>query len=277
MRLKSAAKLFSLLLLVGCSTTEPEVVRFQNLDYDAKTVFLAYYPYLNADQKEALLAGNANPEELIQSWAGQFNDPHHEVGSFEEMMNNARNRRIVSLEIETDASEPITSGNQITARAFAVYSNEKKVEVTPDVDWRVEPAAAKVEKNVVEFGCLSGEMTISANFLQEKEGSRTIIVKKPIQSIEIALSEATLGEDKSFNYQLALLAHCKDGTQSDVSCQAQWRAVNSSGEEIDDYGNISGCGSWVISKKQQRSGESMIANARYADRSVRKVLQPPFR
>ena len=114
-----------------------------NLDYDTKTVFVTYYPFLNADQREEFLANSdRSPREMIQDWAGQFNDPDHRLRSFDEMMANPANRKISAVEIRLDQAEPIVAGDKAHATAIATYANGRQVDITPDTEWKVEPHLA---------------------------------------------------------------------------------------------------------------------------------------
>lgn len=266
-------KLIPLLLLAfsACSTEPLTSDRFQTLDYDSKIVFLTYYPYLTRDQKDEFLASeDKSPREMIQSWSGQFDDPYHQVGSFDEMMNNPINRKIKTLEIKLDTPEPITQGNKTTARAFATYENGRTVEVTQDTEWKVEPRLAQFEKNVLSFDCVHSDLTINANFLNEKEASKPLEIRKPIASLEVKIADGYIGADTGYNFQLSLTAHCKDGSTSDVSCQGLWKSVATGGK-------IEGCGNFVVTSKEKLDQDALTVIARYGDRSVRKTLRAPIR
>jgi hypothetical protein len=264
------AGLFILPSLIACSTSAPLMDRFQNLDYDAKSVFLAYYPYLTADQRNDLLDPGKNPRELIEGWAGQFNDPKKQVGSFDEMMNNPANRKITSIEIKTDSPDVIDKGTQIPLHAFAHYVNGTTVEVTPDTAWRVEPKLGEIEDSTLNFECVQSEISLIANFLGEKESTKVIEIRKPLDSLEMKVPESYTGIDTGYNFQLILLAHCQDGTVSDVSCQASWKSVSSGGK-------ISGCGNFVVSSKEKLVQDALNVTASYGNLSIRKTLQPPSR
>jgi len=183
-------------------------------------------------------------------------------------MNNPKNRKIDSLEIKIDSPTTVTSGSKIPVHSFAHYANESTAEVTPDTTWRVEPKLGQVEEGNLIFQCVHSEVSLIANFLGEKESTQIIDIEKPLDSLELKVSESYVGVDTGYGFQLILLAHCKDGSVSDVSCQASWKSVSSGGK-------VSGCGNFIISSKEKLVQDALNVTAHYGDLTIQKHSCPP--
>lgn len=257
-------------LTSGCSTPISRTERFQILDLDHKNIFLAYYPYLSRDQRNELLATEEKPSELIERWSKELKDPDHILGSFEEMTTNPIHRRVSKLDIKTDATEIVTEGHRIVARAYATYQSGKVTDITSDTEWSVEPHLAKLNGNEIDFDCVHSDLTLTAHFLGERDASQAISIQKPLKSLEIRVKEASLGADRSLSFQLSAFAQCQDGSISDVSCQTTWRAVS-------ELGRIQGCGNLVVNAKEKRALDSLTVRAQYGGFVAQKTLNPPIR
>jgi hypothetical protein len=258
--------------VAACSTPKTVTERFQSLDYDAKSVYLTYYPYLTSDQRGDLLSiEDGNPRALIESWSGELNDPRHEVGSFDEMMGNPARRKIAALEIKVDSPDRISSGTEIPVHAFAIYSGGRiAAEVTQDTAWRVDRNLGRIEDGKLRFECVDSDLSIGASFVGEQEATKVLEIRKPLSSLQLKVAETYTGADTGYNFKLILLAHCQDGTVSDVSCQADWSSESLGGK-------VQGCGNVLIRSKEKLADDGLFVTARYGTLSIRQKLQPPIR
>jgi hypothetical protein len=135
-----------------------------------------------------------------------------------------------------------------------------------------------MDGNILSYSCLNGEAVVSGDFIGETGGSLHFQIDKPLEYLELRVSDSYLAADQGFNYKLDAVAHCKDGTRADVSCQADWSSKSSVGE-------ISGCGNFSISERQKRDSEASFASlgetfqvsVRYAGLSQSRILPAPKR
>jgi hypothetical protein len=265
LKLKFRLPALFLFMLLACSSSPTLVERYREVDSDQKIAYLAYYPDLTPEQRDEILQPDAgSPRALIESWKI---DPSR---SYEDFVKDPRHHTIKELEV---VPEP---GNHF--KAIAHYADGRKVDVTQDTVWKTTPPQLEMKDDVLRYSCLHGEAVVSADFIGEQEGSLHFQIEKPLENLELRVSDSYLAADQGFNYKLDAIVHCKDGTHSDVSCQSEWSSTGS-------VGDVSGCGNFSISEKEKRSSEASFATigqtfqvtVRYAGLVQSRILPAPKR
>jgi hypothetical protein len=252
------------LLIQACSSTPSLVERYREVDSDRKIAYLAYYPVLTPEQRDEVLSSETDsPRALIESWKVDTSR------SYEDFVKDPRHHTIKTLEI-------VDTLNHF--QAIAHYADGRKVDVTQDAVWKATPTQLEMKGNILQYSCVNAEAVVSADFIGESGGSLHFDINKPLDYLELRVSDSYLAADQGFNYKLDAIAHCKDGTHSDVSCQADWKSSGSIGE-------VSGCGNFSISERQKLSSEKSFASlgetfqvtVRYAGLSQSRILPAPKR
>jgi hypothetical protein len=268
LRFPAFFSLASLLLIQACAGTPSLVERYREVDSDQKIAYLAYYPDLTPEQRNELLAPDAgSPRVLIESWKVDTSR------SYEDFVKDPRHHTIKELEI---VAAPEGELNHF--KAIAHYADGRKVDVTADSVWKATPPQLEMKDNVLHYSCLHSEAVVSADFIGETGGSLHFQIEKPLENLELRVSDSYLASDQGFNYKLDAIVHCKDGTHADVSCQSDWSSKGSIGE-------VSGCGNFSISQKQKLSSEASFASlgetfqvtVRYAGLVQSRILPAPKR
>lgn len=192
----------------GCASdvgTLADLYRWR--DHEGRRMFLAYYPELSPERRREILASDAPPRDLIEAW------------KVEARYFGPKSYQIERVDIEWD-------GEPIRPRAILRYADGRTADASADVQWTVSPPSARLEEGEIRVGCMSSDVEITADFLAIKSGRRTLSARKPLRSLEIAISEETLVVDNHGLLRLKAKVTCEDGTSEDVTCQADWKSRN---------------------------------------------------
>ena len=278
------SKLFTALLttslaasfsFAGCSHTPPITDRYISMDSDRKIAFLAYYPDLTPEQRDEFLSFDADPpRDMIKDWKIT---PSR---NFDDVVGDPRTHTITSLEIKpVDSQIVVKAGHAMTFKAIAHYADQREVDVTSDAVWRATPDQVDMKKGKTQFGCLHSEGDVSANFLNEQQGSVPVVYELPIHNLELRISDSYLAANHDFGYRLTVIAHCEDGSTADVSCQATYKSDS-------DFAEITGCGNLTIGSpdkdrnkfnEHSTSADPLRISAQYGGVGVSRELPPPQR
>jgi hypothetical protein len=265
-----AANLFS-----ACSSTPSITDRYISIDSDRKIAFLAYYPDLTPVQRDELLDPYSDsPRNLIKNWNVT---PSR---TFDDVVTDPRSHTITNLEIKpVDSQIVVKSGHAMTFKAIAHYADQREADVTSDAVWKATPDQVDIKKGKIQFGCLHSEGDVSANFLNEQQGSVPVEYELPIHNLELRISDSYLAANHDFGYQLTVIAHCEDGSTADVSCQATYKSES-------DFAEVTGCGNLTIGSpdkdrhkfnESSTSADPLRVSAQYGGTSVSRELSPPQR
>jgi len=240
----------------GASLSE----RYQDQDLETRTLFLTYYPDLNTQQRKTLLSHQQEPEKLIAEW-GIRKSPLH---------GKPKNQVVGALKIRPRSELEITRGTRLDLTAILEFKDGREVDVTEDVSWHVLPSVARMQKNSLRFECASSDVTVTASFYGEREGSETYRIRKPFKNIEVGIAEISQGIDRSDYVRMKVLAHCQDGTVADVTCQSELSIAP-------EIGKTAGCGQLqILSPAVLRDGQIRV-NAQYGEHSVTRWVVLPRR
>jgi len=238
----------------GC-TTLSFAERYQALDGDQKLVFLAYYPDLTP-LEQRLFLDDPNTIEEILSERPEI-DPHR-------LRLKPQRSSLQSISILPTPGTLITEGQRAELKAIAHFDQGKSSDISSDVRWEVIPPIAQVHRSTLEFDCIHSDVTVSVRFLDEFESQSTLRVRKKIASLSVTGQEHFSQTHRYEFTELRLIAKCEDGTEQEVSCQANWSADPRSG-------HFSTCGYFTPSVESLKEGRALI-QAHYADQSLKYWL-----
>jgi len=250
-----------------------DLQRFHDLDAEWKQMYVAFYPTLSNKQRREFLEGEHHPYALLRKW-------NKDVRWFreEELPSGASAIRWVapraaytlrSLEIRTDRGSPILRGTGFVATAILHYEDGREADVSQDVHWSVSPSPrVRIEKGRVEFGCIHEEVSVSAEFLDERKQILPIPVLKPLKSFKISLEDRAQDFRGDGYLELTANAVCEDGSQERVSCQANWTTTR-------EIGEIVGCGQFRLLDAQGKLWGVETVRAHYGDREAQLRLDAP--
>lgn len=231
-----------ILTFAACSTlfhsSEPEYVeRYRELDGIQKKAFIAYYPRLQPHERARLIEELENrvPPEIAYL---HIQENARAAKGLEPIPNASPvpipTHHLSGLTIETTGP---TGSRSLELRAVARYSDGESAEVTADVVWTVEPALASIRGNTLRYDCVHSDVEVNARFFDDAEAKRVIPLLKDLRSIELERGDPADAKDHSEFVKLRLVAHCADGTTSDVTCQADWK-ISTAGLEMRGCGTI---------------------------------------
>lgn len=219
----------ALFFVMSCATTPNPPDSQLPGDAEFKRAFLAYYPELTPEQRDQLMSAPDAWKASLAEWGilKRFysqpnpNEPVEFSGSSDNY--TFRDLRIV---VADSAPEP-------ALKAVAVFRDGREFDVTRDVRWIVFPKLGHIEITEggvprLVSGCMASHLEVSADFYGERQGTLLLPIKKNIERLEIRGMESTENAVK-------LVAWCRDGETTDVSCQADWDI------QSPDY-EIHGCG-----------------------------------
>jgi hypothetical protein len=236
----------------SCATSQSLREEFQTLDGEQKEKFLSAYPDLTYTQRKTFVENPLKTTQLLQDWNVKLTPSP-----------------IGFMSIEPHPEGPVRQGTSLHLRAYLSYQNGRKIDVTQDVQWQALPNIFHLDHNVLEFGCVSSEVTVTANFLGEREKSITYSIQKPIQSLQVSLSEDSEGVSNSEYVRFKVLARCRDGTITDVSCQSTWNS-----EPI--FGEFLNCGNLHLTPYSQKMKEVQV-RVTYGNNQVQQKIRIPSR
>jgi hypothetical protein len=270
LRLRLPLLLLLLLLfpLQSCSSPTPRQL-YWSLEADSKRVFLAYYPLLNPEQREALLNGSAT-EVAARSWSFENSPVGKKSAEMPKLTEDPSHYTLKDIHISGNPElevDEITQGKSINLRAELRYQDGRKADATDDVVWTIEPATlGHIDGKTLRFACVSSDLIVGADFYHERQGARTFRIRKKVAALEIAVDGASLGFDRSQYVGLKLVARCADGTESEVSCQAQWRSL--SPQAVD----VSGCGNLTIVSQELVNLDPVTVSATYGGVTTTRAI-----
>ena len=164
----------------------------------------------------------------------------------------------------------LATESKIQFNATLQYEDGRTADVTEDVTWHVLPTLGTMKENVLEVGCASSDLIVTANFLNEAQGTMTVPVRKTIESLTLARAESTSALEKGEFIQLSLTARCSDGTRTDISCQAQWDVVKAPGR-------FQGCGLFHIDRALDWENSPIQVRALYGGKSITRSISLPLK
>jgi hypothetical protein len=126
-----------------------------------------------------------------------------------------------------------------------------------------------MNKNKLHYGCLASDLTVVATFLDEREGSRTLRIRKPLRGLELILNKSLASPRPEEYLKFDVIAHCEDGSSTDVSCQSDWRSSSKGG-------SIHGCGHYRITSKKILAEDPVEVSASYGGQSVTRKIRVPI-
>ena len=239
---------------VACKT--PSLAeRYQALDGDQKWVFLAYYPDLTPLERQVFLDDPSSIEEILSE--------RPEIDPERRRLKPQRSS-LQSLSILPSPETLITEGQRVELKAYAHFDQGKTTEISQDVQWEVIPPIAKIDRSSLELDCIHSDVTVAARFLDEFETQSTLKFRKKIDSLVVTGKEH-FSETHRYEFtELRLIAKCEDGSEQEVSCQAEWTANPRSG-------GFSSCGYFSPSVESLKEGRALI-EARYAGQTLKYWL-----
>lgn len=251
-------------LLASCASTPPTLdERYEQMSPPGRQVFLAYYPLLRPPEK----AGEG-PLLLADNWRYEAPEIRQHIDHHPEFTENPSTYTLAGVKILPSRPGPLVSGAQVDLQAELLYADGRRANATHDVHWSVQPALARIERTSLRFECVHSDVTVSADFLGERTGSRVIEIRKPLASLELSIDEGSRSLEQTDSVKLRLHALCADGTRSEVSCQADWSA-RSRGVEA------RGCGNIRLSPAH--AGSSFSVSASYGGLRISRSFHTPMR
>ncbi|MCM2322197.1 MAG: hypothetical protein NDJ90_02940 [Oligoflexia bacterium] len=250
LRNATAASVLALALGLQACSSVPLRKSYEDLTLEGRMTFLARFPDMNDAQRREFLARQPRPNELPPEQA----------------------YTIVALELSTSAPLPVSSGQELPVRATVRYAGGKSADATHYVDWRTEGAPVTLEHGTLRYGCLASDVLVAADFFSEREGRKIIEFRKPLRRLEVLYQDPTSKIERSEYYRLAVIAHCEDGTASDVSCQANW-------ESSSPYLKVGNCGQLRVAPGRETPAdfEAHIVVTYGGLRAGKRVLIPASR
>ncbi|MGZ3687725.1 MAG: hypothetical protein ACXWPM_00395 [Bdellovibrionota bacterium] len=247
--------------LGSCSSAPTPLDLYRSMEAGAKSIFIAYYPQMDAGQRRMLL--NVEDPRLARRQVENWNLQPRGLDR------SPASRTLTSLEILTDQNSPLTDARPIPLRAVLHYQDGRSLDVSNDVRWHALPELGAIDRNhVFRTDCAFSDVQVSANFYDEREGTRTFQIRRPLKNLELRVNEESLTPDGSEYVSLRLIAHCQDGSSSDVSCQASWSMAR-------DFGQIGPCGNTHFQVSKGRYGDLTPVQASYGGLNVTKTVHLP--
>lgn len=237
-------------LSIGCSSTPLLLEKYRLLSLESKRLFIANYPSLRPSQRIDFLEEPGNPAFLLNEWK----------------ILPQKNQKLSSIEIQTDPL--VSSGSEVPLKAFAIYENGKKLDVTRDVQWQAFPETAKIRDSRLTYTCGHSDIYITANFFDQTEGKFVLQLRKPLREIKIQVADSAQSFDQDEHVELKLSAYCQDGSSEEVSCQASWKVDPSDGKVL-------GCGYFHLSPKALKKREAIVRASYGGSQISQKILLPP--
>jgi hypothetical protein len=251
-------------LAAGCAGTPPLADRYRDLDSEGKAAFLAYYPLLKPEERLALIDSAGGSETWLRAWALEDADLRKRLEPFPAFKGRKRAHRVVGMDVapaKEGAWPPIRGGTRVELRATARWADGRSADVTEDSTWSVEPPVARMDGAALEFGCLASDVTVTADFLRERTGSLTVPIRKSLKELRVKLAESHHGMDGHPYLRFTATAVCDDGTETDVSCQADWGGTDPR------LGRLVSCGNFRTRRGADLDDVPFRVEARYGERA----------
>jgi hypothetical protein len=261
--------LLTALTLSACASS-PLRERFAALDGSEKAFFLRYYPIMTPNQRLAFAGHISDSERFIESWS-ENEEFKNKLVNYPGAKPGKKPFAPIRLEISPERSNLVTEGSSLSLKAWLHYPEQVKVDATQDVTWTVQPESlATMDDSTLKVGCMASEVTVGANFLDEREGSRAFQIRKPLSTLHLGIDDSWRGNHRENPLRkLSLTAECADGTRADVSCQGSWVIAGERSEELE----IRGCGYLHLKSKEWPRDLIVQISAEYGGKSVSKAIQ----
>ncbi len=247
-----------LLFLASCSNA-PLRESFQELPNDSqRDLYIRYYPILDHDQRRALIhhSWDKAPDETK---AIVF-PPNVDLDK----------HRISNLEIKTTPNKVITEDSSIEFTGTLGYTSGLKSDATEDITWSAAPDSVQLKENKLTFKCLSSDIHLTGDFMGYKKAVLPIQIRKPLKSLTLTVGDQAMSVEDDVHIKMILVAHCKDGTSTDVSCLASWKS-------LDRIGEMKGCGMFHVNAKKVLPGHKITFRAEYGGHFIEKLVPLPER
>jgi hypothetical protein len=151
-----------------------------------------------------------------------------------------------------------------------VYRSGKRIdlELEDGVAFEFQPDLGRLRGDRIDFSCVATEVVIYSKFLNALSSAQVFNPRKKLDSLSLGIHDAWKSAGNSpGQLQLKLEARCQDGTQSDVTCLAQWSMLSSesAGAKLGPCGRLEGT----------HSGDRLRVRARYGPLSSESTITAP--
>lgn len=278
--------LFFIATLTHCTTAQERRAElesdFQMLDLSTRKALLAYFPDLTPNEREGVITRKYNLTDLLKEKNLYSKFYVTKDVSHPQFVAERRNYTPTGIEIVGGPTGKITSGTSIPIQAFLVLEDGRRTDISDEVQWTVEPAAiAEYHDRELKFGCAHADVIVSAALLDQVRGNRKFKFRKEVTDIQVQLARQSQGNSDHDFVSMDAVAECKDGSQTTVNCQAEWKL-----QEM-NAGEIKGCGHYVrgdlARERRAPSQERLLATPikveiMYGEaRALQPVMIPPRR
>jgi hypothetical protein len=234
-----------------------------------KQAFLAYYPEVPPEARIALAEHASDPVRFLQYVQRLASDEKRALTLASDFMEQRGSHELTTLEITGGADGAVTSGDRIPLQAQLRYADGRRADATADVEWQVLPNLARMDGSTLRFGCAASDVVVSANFLDEREGRRVFSLRKPLHALDLKVAESDVTAARAEFIQLKLTARCEDGSDADVTCEAEWSLAR---PDDGPSGELLGCG---VFHRTTLGIQHARVTARYGGLSVTRDLELP--
>lgn len=279
----------SLLCIVAfshCTTTRERRAGlesdFQLLSLATRKALFAYYPDLTPNEREGVIQGKYNLEELLKE--KNLYDKFYVTKNVKrpQFVTDRKNYTPSGIEIVGGPNGKITDGTSLPITAYLVFEDGRRTDVSDEVLWEVEPSAiARYSGRELKYGCAHGDVVVSATLLDQVRGNRKFRFRKQVNEIQVHVARQSQGNSDHDFVSLDAIAECADGSETVVNCQAVWKL-----QEMNE-GLIKGCGHYVrddiARERRAPSGARHLATPIQVEimygetRALQSVMIPPRR
>jgi hypothetical protein len=186
------------------------------------------------------------------------------------LLNIHRSSRIQEFTIE---AEPTEEGYRLSAYGHWEGTMES-IEITQWVKFRVFSEFARLDNFThVIVGCGVGDIVVEADLFGEARAEQKIAVHKPVRDLLIEMDAKGDNLEQSRQQRARLVAFCEDGTQSEVSCGAEWKMLSGAA-------SVRACGKLEVRHEPVRvqasyGGKRTAAEIYFNRREAMKVTTSP--
>jgi hypothetical protein len=273
-----AGKAGSLLLLAlciaapvasGCASAAThraeQAEAFGSLSALSRRAVLHSLPDLTDAQRKELLEGVAEyrpPRDLLAEFG--LETRFFGEGGSEDPLPTTQGPERLEVQVQGELSS-----SEIPLSAVLIYPGGKKVDVTGFSSWSVLPGIAEIRLNKLVPGCASVDVGVSATFLGVMEGRANLALRKKVRTLELTLAPSSQTGPEGNTLLLEAVAHCQDGTQTAITCLAEWSAHSEDGE-------MAGCGRFKVSAPKSRKEGSAQFTVKYGEHQESRRIAFPL-
>ncbi len=146
-----------------------------------------------------------------------------------------------SIEIEATASQ-VAKGLDITAKAYGVYSDATRTDITTSVSWSSSSntlaTVAVSGRNAVIHGVAAGSVTISASFSGKSSDKAITVTAAQLVSLDITPKSLTLAS--ATNQQFTATGTFTDNSTQDVTSTVVWASTATGVATVSDTAGTKG-------------------------------------